>query len=152
MPYHLERSLFIPRQREEVFAFFADALNLERITPAFLHFQILTPHPILMKAGTLIDYELRLYGVPFRWRTLIESFEPISSFTDVQITGPYRRWHHRHTFEEVSGGTQMRDQVDYELPLGPLGSVVRLLFVRRALDRIFDHRNATISEVFGARR
>jgi ligand-binding SRPBCC domain-containing protein len=136
MLYHLERSLFIPRPREEVFSFFADAGNLERITPGFLFFHILTPRPIVMK-------------VPFHWQTLIEAFDPVSSFTDIQITGPYRRWHHRHDFIDASGGTTMRDRVEYELPLGPMGTIARSLFVRRALDRIFDHRNATITEIFG---
>jgi len=149
MLYHLERSLFLPRPREEVFAFFSDAGNLERITPAFLHFHILTQRPIVMQAGTLIDYQLRLFGVPFHWRTRIEAFEPISSFTDVQLTGPYRRWHHRHDFIDAPGGTQMHDHVEYELPFGPLGEIARALFVRRAVNKIFDHRNATIPAVFG---
>jgi ligand-binding SRPBCC domain-containing protein len=149
MPYRLERSLFIPRPQEEVFVFFSDAHNLEQITPAFLHFHILTPRPIVMKAGTLIDYELRLYGISLRWQTRIEEFTPISSFADTQSKGPYRRWHHRHEFEKVPGGTQMRDRVEYEMPLGPLGSLARWLFVRRALDRIFNHRNERITEIFG---
>jgi ligand-binding SRPBCC domain-containing protein len=147
MLYHLERSLFLPRPREEVFAFFADAGNLERITPAFLHFHILTPRPIVMKAGTLIDYQLRLFGVPFHWKTRIEAFEPISSFTDVQLTGPYRRWHHRHDFSDAPGGTRMDDHVEYELPFGPLGTIAQTLFIRRAVNRIFDHRNATITKI-----
>jgi ligand-binding SRPBCC domain-containing protein len=148
MPYHLKRSLFISRPREEVFAFFADAENLERITPAFLQFQILTPRPIVMQVGSLIDYQLRLFGISFRWRTRIDTFEPISSFTDIQLTGPYRTWRHRHEFAAVPGGTEMHDQVEYELPFGPLGTIARELFVRRAVDRIFDHRNATILEIF----
>ena len=148
MPYHLNRSLFIPRPRKEVFAFFADAENLERITPAFLHFHILTQRPIPMHAETLIDYQLRLFGIPFHWRTRIETFNPISSFTDVQLTGPYRRWHHRHSFTDVPGGTRMDDHVEYELPFGPLGEIARALFVRRAIDRIFDHRNVTITRIF----
>ena len=117
-----EQSQFIPNARGEVFSFFADASNLERLTPAFLHFRILTPRPIPMQPGTLIDYELRLCGVPFRWRTRIETFEPASDFTDVQLSGPYRRWHHRHEFAAVPGGTEMKDIVDYQLPLGPWGS------------------------------
>jgi ligand-binding SRPBCC domain-containing protein len=148
MPYHLERSLFIPHPRKEVFAFFTDAENLERITPAFLHFHILTPRPIVMKAGTLIDYQLRLFSVPFRWRTRIETFEPFSSFTDVQLSGPYRRWHHCHEFHEGSGGTIMRDRVDYELPFGPLGTLAQAFFVRRAVEQIFNHRNTTITKIF----
>jgi ligand-binding SRPBCC domain-containing protein len=146
--YRFEQSQFIPRAREEVFAFFADASNLERITPAFLHFHILTPRPIPIRPGTLIDYQLRLCGVPFRWRTRIETFKPASLFTDVQLSGPYRRWHHRHEFVEVACGTEMKDIVDYELPLGPLGVAARWLFVRSTLDRIFNYRRAAITEIF----
>lgn len=123
--YRLERSQFIPTSREEVFSFFADASNLERITPAFLHFHIVTPRPILMKPGALIDYQLRLGVVPFHWKTRIETFEAPSHFTDIQLSGPYRRWHHRHEFAALPGGTGMKDIVDYELPLGPLGVAAR---------------------------
>jgi ligand-binding SRPBCC domain-containing protein len=149
MSYLLERALFIPKPRAEVFAFFAEAANLERITPSFLKFHILTPGPIPMRAGTLIDYQLRLHGVPLRWRTLIESFDPISSFTDVQLKGPYRRWHHHHTFEDAPGGTLMRDRVDYDLGFGWIGNIVHALFVRRSVEQIFDYRNKTIMEIFG---
>jgi ligand-binding SRPBCC domain-containing protein len=148
--YRLERSQVIAKSREDVFGFFADASNLERLTPRFLNFRILTPRPIPMKRGTLIDYELRLYSVPVKWRTRIESFEPPMSFSDIQVSGPYRRWHHRHEFLEVPGGTEMRDHVEYELPLGLLGVAARELFVRRSLDRIFDYRRAAIAEIFGA--
>jgi ligand-binding SRPBCC domain-containing protein len=148
MIHRLERSTFIPRARAEVFSFFADAHNLERITPAFMHFHILTPDPIGMKAGTTIDYELRLYGMPVRWRTLIEEFVPNEYFIDVQVSGPYRSWRHRHDFVDSQGGTEMHDRVDYEMPFGPLGTIARQLFVRSALDRIFDHRNASISRFF----
>jgi ligand-binding SRPBCC domain-containing protein len=144
----LERVQHIPRPRSEVFAFFADAGNLERITPGFLNFRILTPQPIEMKPGALIDYQLSLYGVPLSWRTRIETFDPEDSFTDVQLSGPYRSWHHRHEFKDDAGGTEMRDVVRYELPLGPLGTLARALFVRRSLERIFDHRGQVIAEVF----
>jgi ligand-binding SRPBCC domain-containing protein len=146
MIYRLERSTVIARPRYEVFRFFADARNLERITPSFLRFHILTPAPIVMGAGTLIDYELHLYGMPVRWRTLIEEFAPERSFTDVQVRGPYRTWRHRHEFEESSSGTEMRDLVEYEMPLGAFGRIARSLFVRSSLDRIFDHRNASIKQ------
>jgi ligand-binding SRPBCC domain-containing protein len=146
----LERVQRIPRPRSEVFAFFADAGNLERITPGFLGFRILTPQPIEMKPGALIDYRLSLYGVALSWRTRIETFDPESSFTDVQLSGPYRSWHHRHEFKDDAGGTEMRDLVRYELPLGPLGTLARALFVRRSLERIFDHRRQVIAEVFPA--
>lgn len=149
MTYRLERSIFLPRSRAEVFAFFADAHNLERITPRFLRFRILTPDPIVMKAGTLIDYEMHLYGIPIRWRTRIDEFNPDSSFIDVQLSGPYRSWRHHHQFDELPSGTQMHDRVDYEMPFGFLGAITRGLFVRSALDRIFDYRSRSIAEYFG---
>jgi ligand-binding SRPBCC domain-containing protein len=146
--YRFERTQLIPSPRGEVFAFFSDARNLERITPDFVGFRILTPGPLVMAAGAVIDYELRLYGFPLRWRTRIETFEPGVSFSDVQLSGPYRKWHHRHTFADVSGGTRMDDTVDYELPLGPLGAVARRLFVARSLQRIFDFRAERIAALF----
>lgn len=148
--YVLERSLMIRKPREEVFAFFADAFNLERITPAFLRFHILTPAPIAMRAGTLIEYELRLYGVKFRWKTRIEEFDPPHGFVDAQLKGPYRRWVHRHTFEEAPGGTLMRDRVEYALGMGPVGAAAHTLFVRRSVEKIFDYRNEAIGRIFGA--
>jgi len=150
MAYRLERSLFLPRPREEVFAFFSDAANLERITPPFLNFHIITARPIAMKPGAIIDYKLRLYGIAFQWRTLIETFDPPVSFSDVQVTGPYRRWHHLHEFVEVPSGTEMRDRVDYELPFPLFAPIVHPLFVRRSVQQIFDYRNKIISEIFGA--
>jgi ligand-binding SRPBCC domain-containing protein len=145
--FRLERAQVVARPRREVFAFFADAFNLESITPAFLRFRITTPRPIEMKPGTVIDYRLRLHGVPFRWRTRIETFEPERSFTDVQLVGPYRRWRHRHDFVDVAGGTEVRDVVDYEMPLGPIGAWARRVFVARSLDRIFDSRRRAVAEI-----
>jgi len=145
----LERTQLVPRPRREVFGFFADAANLERITPSFLRFQIETPLPIEMRAGALIDYRLRLHGVPLRWRTRIEAWEPERFFVDVQLSGPYRSWVHRHEFEDAPGGTRMRDRVEYALPLGPLGSLAHGLFVRRSVGAIFDHRRAAIEELLG---
>jgi hypothetical protein len=147
MTHRLERSTLIPKPRPDVFAFFADAHNLERITPEFLHFQILTPGPIAMRRGALIDYQLSLYGMPMRWRTRIEEYVPDEFFTDVQVSGPYRSWRHRHEFEQFPIGTQMRDVVEYEMPLGCLGTLARWLFVRSALESIFDHRNASVREI-----
>lgn len=146
--YRLERLQFIPRTREEVFAFFVEASNLEALTPNFLRFRILTPRPIHMHPGTLIDYELQLFRLPLRWRTCIETFDPPQRFTDIQLTGPYQRWHHLHEFFEVSGGTLMLDQVDYALPLGILGKVAHACFVRRTLERIFDYRYQRLTGVF----
>lgn len=150
----LERVQLIPRPRSEVFAFFSDATNLERITPPFLRFRIVTPTPIDIREGTLIDYRLRLFGVPFAWRTRIDVFEPERRFIDTQLRGPYSIWRHLHEFEEVDSGraTRMRDRVDYAVPLGPLGDVARALFVRRTVERIFDYRAATIAESLGGTR
>jgi ligand-binding SRPBCC domain-containing protein len=144
----LDRTQLVPRPRAEVFAFFADAHNLERITPPTLRFRILTAAPIALGAGTLIDYRLSLFGVPFRWRTRIEAYEPQVRFVDVQLRGPYRRWHHTHTFEDAPGGTLMRDRVEYQLPLGPLGGLAHALLVRRQLRAIFDHRREAIARLF----
>lgn len=145
----LSREQFFARPRAEIFRFFSDASNLGRITPDFLHFTILTPLPLDVKAGARIDYRLRLFGIPFRWRTRIEAFEPPERFSDVQERGPYRRWHHLHEFEERDGGTLMRDTVDYELPLGPLGALAHALFVRRSVQRIFDYRREVLAREFG---
>lgn len=147
----LERVQIIPRPRREVFAFFSDATNLERITPPFLRFRIVTPTPIDIQEGTLIDYRLSLFGIPFSWRTRIDLFEPDQRFIDTQLRGPYRLWRHVHEFEEVDGGraTRMIDRVDYAVPLGPLGGVARALFVSRMVEQIFDYRAATITTLLG---
>jgi ligand-binding SRPBCC domain-containing protein len=146
----LERQLLIPASRERLFPFFADARNLERMTPPALRFRILTSGAIEMRAGAIIDYELRLSGVPFRWRTVIEIWEPPARFVDVQAKGPYAHWRHTHTFDEAPGGTLMRDRVDYALPLGPLGAIARRLFVARRLDDIFAFRSQVIQELFAS--
>jgi ligand-binding SRPBCC domain-containing protein len=148
MHYQLERQQFFPYPREEIFAFFAEAHNLEAITPGFLHFRILTPRPIVMHPGTLIDYTLRLFGIPFRWQTRIATFEPPHRFTDIQLHGPYRHWHHLHEFFEVSGGTLVRDHVDYALPFGLLGTVAHVCLLRRTLERIFDYRFIRLCHLF----
>lgn len=147
--YRFEQSQFLALPRPQVFEFFSDATNLEAITPDFLRFKILTPRPIVIQYGTLIDYRLQLFGVPFYWRTRIDAFDPPHSFADVQLRGPYRRWHHRHEFHEAPGGTEMQDIVDYELPLGPLGAVAHGLFVRRSLVRIFAYRRMQIEKLLG---
>jgi ligand-binding SRPBCC domain-containing protein len=145
----LQREQLVPRPRSEVFAFFADAHNLERITPGFLSFRILTPAPIVLAPGTIIDYRLALFGLPFRWRTLIEAVEPGRRFVDVQLRGPYRSWHHEHLFEDAPGGTLVRDRVTYQLPFGPLGELAHALAVGRQLRTIFDHRRLAIAERLG---
>ena len=145
----LERTQLVPRPRGEVFAFFADARNLEAITPGFLHFEILPPVPSRLESGSIIDYRLSLAGVPFRWRTRIEEWQAGRRFVDLQLRGPYALWHHTHTFDDAPGGTRMVDRVRYRLPLGPLGALAHRLFVRRTLDRIFDHRGERIAALLG---
>ena len=148
--YRLERSQLIPRPRPEVFAFFADAANLERLTPPFLRFQIETPSPVAMCAGAQIDYRLSLMGLPVRWRTRISSWEPPQRFSDDQERGPYALWHHVHEFEAVGEQTRMRDRVDYRLPFAALGALAHALWVRHTLRRIFDYRRQVIEELFGS--
>jgi ligand-binding SRPBCC domain-containing protein len=145
----LERSQRLPRAPEDVFPFFADAFNLEAITPAWLHFQVLTPAPVTMAAGALLEYRLRLHGLPVRWRTRIEVWEPPLRFVDVQLRGPYRLWHHTHSFEPAGDGTLMRDRVRYALPLGPLGGLAHAALVRRDLERIFAFRHAAVRARLG---
>ena len=147
--YHLRRVHRISRPRSEVFAFFADAANLEALTPPFLAFHIETPLPIAMRPGAIIEYRMRLYGLPVRWRTEIEAFEPGESFVDNQVRGPYRVWRHEHRFRDTEdGGTEMTDHVAYELPLPPFGRVAHPV-VRRMLRGIFDYRCRVIAERFG---
>ena len=147
--YLLEASTWLPREVEEVFGFFCDAGNLEAITPPFLHFEILTPRPLTMRAGTLIDYRLRLRGIPVRWRTEITAWEPPSRFVDEQLRGPYRWWIHEHRFAERDGGTEMIDRVRYGVPGGRL---VNGLFVGRDLRRIFEYRGRAIERIYAAAR
>jgi ligand-binding SRPBCC domain-containing protein len=150
--YILERQQIVPRARAESFAFFCDAFNLERITPPFLKFRVVTPAPIQMAEGTLIDYELNLYGVPLRWRTLIERWQPNEKFVDTQLSGPYDLWHHTHTFEEIGPNrTLMRDRVLYRIPFGIFGRLAHSLFVKRSLAMIFDYRAKATAELLGAK-
>ena len=145
-----ERTQRLSRPPEAIFPFFADALNLERITPPWLGFSVVTPEPIEMRAGTLIDYRLKLYGIGLNWHTEIVLWDPPRRFVDVQLSGPYRVWHHTHTFTPDPEGTVMRDVVRYGLPLGPLGELVRALFVRRALDDIFAFRQKEVARILDA--
>ena len=142
--HHLHSTLTLPLPRPEVFAFFADAANLGRITPPELDFAILTPLPIVMAAGTLINYRLRLFGLPFNWQTRICCWEPPFVFVDEQVSGPYCQWVHRHTFTALAdGGTLITDEVTYRLPLAPFGEVAHPL-LRSELERIFAYRRQLV--------
>ncbi len=141
----LETSVELPATRSQVFDFFSDAANLEKITPKFLNFRVLTPLPIEMKSGARIDYKIRLHGIPIRWRTNISAWEPDQRFVDEQIKGPYRKWHHEHIFEEAGDHTLMKDIVNYRVWLAPL---LHPLVVKRDLLRIFAYRQQRILELF----
>jgi ligand-binding SRPBCC domain-containing protein len=143
----LETASDLPRTADEVFAFFSNAENLGRITPPELAFRVLTPTPIDISEGTIIDYRLQLFGVPFRWRTRIVQWHPNNRFVDEQIRGPYRSWKHLHTFAECETGTRMTDRVEYRLPLEPAGALA-LPLVRRQLDRIFRYRASVMRQLF----
>lgn len=136
---------WFPASLETVFPFFADAFNLEEITPPWLHFEVLTPRPFEMCAGRLIDYKLRLHGIPIKWKTEISVWEPPFRFVDRQLKGPYRLWVHEHTFEAYNGGTRVVDRVEYQV-LG--GALVNTLLVRRDLTRIFSFRRDVLSKRF----
>ena len=141
----LTREQRLPTRPEAVFPFFGDALNLEAITPPWLGFRVASPQPIEMAPGALIEYRLKLHRVPIRWRTTIAVWDPPRRFVDVQLSGPYRMWHHTHDFVPApGGGTLMRDTVRYALPLGPLAEAAHRLFVRRDLERIFDFRRDVV--------
>jgi ligand-binding SRPBCC domain-containing protein len=146
-PHRLTRTQLVNRPLDEVFAFFADATNLEALTPTFLNFRILTPMPLEMRAGARLEYQLSLFGVPMKWRTHIAQWQPGKLFIDEQESGPYALWRHTHEFEAQGSSTLMRDIVDYREPLGPLGALAHVLFVRRTVERIFDFRREAIERL-----
>ncbi len=135
----LERTQVVPVPRDVAFAFFAEARNLEAITPPWLGFRIVSA-PQRLERGSLLDYRLRLFGIPLRWRTEIVAWHPPHGFTDLQLRGPYPLWEHTHRLTAVHGGTEIYDHVSYRLPLEPLASLVAPLTVRLWLDAIFDYR------------
>lgn len=144
----LSRQQWLPQPIEKVFAFFANAANLERITPPWLRFQIVSPQPIYMGAGTEIEYRVRWRGVPMLWHSKILEWQPPVRFVDLQLRGPYAYWHHTHVFETVESGTRIRDLVRYQLPFGALGAAAHSLTVRRDLQSVFDFRERSIDRLF----
>jgi hypothetical protein len=147
--YTLQWESFVPKPISAVFDFFSQVENLERITPPWLHFRILTAPPIEIRPGAKIIYRLRVHGIPLQWATEIESWNPPFDFVDVQAKGPYKLWRHTHRFSEVDGGTRIVDTVNYALPLGPLGWVVHKLLVARDLSAIFNYREQRVRTLLG---
>lgn len=144
-PYIIDTQVVIARPIDEVFAFFADATNLQQLTPAWLNFHVVTPTPITMKVGTLIDYRIRVRLLPLKWRTRISEWQPPHRFVDDQLRGPYKLWHHVHTFEQQGSQTVVRDHVDY-IPRG--GTLVHRFFVRPDIEKIFAYRTEQLLRVF----
>ena len=139
----LRMDTIVPVPVTQTFAFFADAANLERLTPRWINFRILTPRPIAMHEGAVIDYRMALYGLPMPWRTRIDSWEPGVRFVDRQIAGPYRWWRHEHLFEAVDGGTRIIDLVEY----APRAAIISSRLVRRDVGRIFAFRQGVLAQL-----
>lgn len=146
----IDREQWVPLAPEALFPFYADPVNLERITPPFLRFRVVHSSDAALRDGALIDYRLRLHGLPISWRSRIETWRPPAAFVDQQVRGPYALWHHLHTFEPHDGGTVVRDQVRYRLPGGALGQLVAGRLVARDLAHIFDYRRAVVARLFAA--
>ncbi len=138
--------IWLPLAPEALFPFFADAANLEKITPPWLNFKILNPGRIEMQEGALIEYKLRIHGVAVRWRTRISLWQPPRCFVDEQLRGPYRKWVHRHTFEACDGGTRVRDRVEYSIPFD---FALHRWFVRPDIEKIFRYRSEQLHRRFG---
>ena len=145
MEFQFNDGVLLGYPREQVFEFFSLAENLNVMTPPWARFSILTPLPIEMAVGTIINYRIELHRVPLRWESEITEWEPPLKFTDVQRRGPYKRWVHEHIFEEAPGGTLVTDRVTYEVTGGAL---VNRLFVARELRRIFAYRKAKLLEIY----
>ncbi len=148
--HRLQREQYVARSLDTVFSFFAEADNLERITPPWLRFSLTSAEPVKMEFGARIDYRLRVHRIPIRWTSRIEEWEPGRSFVDRQIRGPYGLWHHRHSFTARGEGTVVCDEVDYAMPFGRLGELAHPLLVRRDLERIFDYRHEAVERLFQA--
>lgn len=140
--------VWLPRKSQDVFTFFSDEKNLEKLTPEYLNFHVLNKSTETIQEGTLINYQLKLHGIPMKWKSLIESWDPGKKFVDRQITGPYKLWHHTHEFEEMAGGTLIRDRVIYKLPFGRLGEAVSGQFVKSDVAKIFSFRKKVIAQLF----
>jgi len=148
-PYRLVHEQLVPRKLEEVFEFFSRAENLETLTPDFLHFKIVSIHPQPVQKGTLINYKLRVRGMPLRWTSEIREWEPPARFVDFQTRGPYKLWHHTHRFIAEGDNTRIIDEVLYDLPFGVLGRLTHAVMVKSDVENIFRYREMKIRELFG---
>ena len=146
--YSLKYKQIIKKDINEVFNFFSNPENLKKITPKKLGFKILTPKPIKMKEGQLIDYTIKILGKKIRWRTIITDYNPPEMFIDQQLLGPYSMWHHRHEFNIVDNGVEIIDKIDYVVPYGILGRIINFCFIKSDLDRIFHYRYEVIKKYF----
>ena len=146
--FHFKTKQTVNRPLDQVFEFFSRAENLEKITPEWLNFKILTPLPITMEQGTLIDYQIKMMGLAMTWKTGITTWEPQVRFVDTQLKGPYRRWIHEHRFEEADGRTIMYDSVEYAIPAWFLSGVINKFFVGPHIESIFFHRKQIIDQLF----
>ena len=136
---------------QQVFKFFSSPENLAFITPEEMDFKIMTPIPISMNQGRIIDYTVKICGLPIRWRSLITTYEAPLEFIDEQLNGPYAFWHHKHHFQEFDKGTLMTDTVTYAMPFGWLGRFMHWIAVRGQLDKIFNYRKESLKKIFSER-
>lgn len=143
--FKIETELWVPKAKDIVFDFFSDARNLNQLTPPLLEFKIVTPDPIIMAVGTLIDYKLKIRGIPVNWQSEITTWDKPHNFVDQQRKGPYRHWVHQHQFIEKDGGTLVKDQVDYSV-FG--GALINKFFVAKDLQNIFDYRKKELQNIF----
>ena len=146
--YTLNRTQVINQSIDKVFSFFSKPENLEIITPKYLNFKIITPVPINMVVGQLIDYKLKIHSFPIKWTSLISHYDPPYSFVDEQVRGPYALWHHTHLFKEQENGTLIEDQIKYQIPFSIFGKLLNFTFIKRDLENIFNYREKTISRLF----
>lgn len=147
--YHLESEIWVPQSITEVFPFFSDARNLQRITPEWLDFRVVGMSTPQIEAQTRIDYRLKIRGLPIRWQSEITIWEPPYRFVDRQLKGPYSHWHHEHIFKEQRGGTLCIDRVDYMPPGGPLlAPLINWLLVARDVRSIFQYRRDQLESLF----
>lgn len=146
--FNIESKQVVKRPLKDVFDFFSLPENLETITPKNLAFRILTPKPLVMKQGAVIDYTIKLFKIPIHWRTLITSYDPPYMFVDEQVKGPYTFWHHTHTFKEIDDGVEIQDKVIYAIPFGIIGRILHFLWIKRDLIKIFEYRKKIVEQFF----